>query len=76
MGCMQGVYDGSKLVDMEEVNFVDGVEDVKFWVDEKEANWRRICIDGDIITVDNGAMISVAMTKGIEVRGGPLALYI
>jgi hypothetical protein len=76
MSCMQGVYDNSKHLDMEDVKFVDGVENVKFWVDEDEARWRRICIDGDMIIVEKGAMVSVMMTKGIDMQGGSLVLHI
>ena len=59
MGVMQAVYAGSKHMDMEGVLFQSGVRKIGFRVDEEEGRFRRICIDGEIFTVENGAYIEV-----------------
>jgi len=76
MNVMRAVYGNSMHLGMDGVRFMEGVNDVSFTVDESDARWRRICIDGDILTVDKGAEIRLKMCKGIEVNGGTISLSI
>ena len=76
MGVMRAVYDHSKHLQMGDVGFRGGASHVKFEVNEEEERWRRICIDGDIVTVGNGASISVQMCDGIVIGENTLSLYI
>ena len=76
MNIMRAVYDHSKHLQMAKVGFMEGVSQVQFEVNEEEERWRRICIDGDIITVGNGAKISVQMCHGIELEENTISLYI
>jgi hypothetical protein len=61
MGVMKAVYAGAKHMDMEGVLFESGVRRVLFTVDETDGKFRRICIDGEIFTVENGARIEIEM---------------
>jgi hypothetical protein len=76
MNVMHAVYDHSKHLQMAQVGFMGGVSRVQFEVNEDDERWRRICIDGDIITVANGASISVQMCEGIELEENVVPLYI
>jgi hypothetical protein len=68
MGVMKAVYDNSKHLEMETVRFAEGVKEVEFVVDEGEERWRRICADGDIITVEKGTTVSVKASKKHDIR--------
>jgi hypothetical protein len=61
MGVMKAVYAGAKHMDIEGVLFQSGVGRVRFTVDEADGRFRRICIDGEIFTVENGACIEIEM---------------
>jgi hypothetical protein len=63
MGIMRAVYDNSKHLGMEGVDFRAGVDKVEFMVDEDDEHWRRICIDGEIITVRKGTVVSVQIEE-------------
>lgn len=76
MDVMQAVYKNSMHLGMAGVRFMEGLNDVSFTVQEEDARWRRICIDGDIITVDKGTEIGLKMCKGIEIDGGAISLSI
>ena len=76
MNVMRAVYDHSRHLQMTQVGFMGGVSRVQFEVNEDEERWRRICIDGDIITVANGANISVQMCEGIQSGESVVSLYI
>ena len=76
MGVMRAVYDNSKHLQMEQVRFEAGVSDVQFEVDEEKERFRRICIDGDIIVVENGANISVHMCTGIEIGDHTVSIFV
>jgi chromosome condensin MukBEF MukE localization factor len=69
MGIMYSVYNNSAHLKMEEVKYREGVEHVEFGVDEDDERWRRICIDGEIITVEKGTVVDVVVCKGL---GGTL----
>jgi len=61
MGVMSAVYAGAKHIGMESVLFRTRVRKVRFRVDEEDVTFRRICIDGEIFTVENGSSIDVDM---------------
>lgn len=67
MGVMKAVYNNSSHLKMEDVRFVEGVREVEFVVDEEEERWRRICIDGEIIIVEQSAVVSVRICDGVQV---------
>lgn len=68
MGVMKAVYDGSKHLEMDAVRFLDGVRGAEFVVEEREERWRRICVDGEIIVVEQGGRINVRVLEGRESR--------
>lgn len=68
MGVMKAVYDGSKHLEMESVRFFDGVKEVEFVVNEGEERWRRICVDGEIIVIEQGGRINVKVLEGQKSR--------
>jgi hypothetical protein len=68
MGVMRAVYDHSKHLQMEGVDFREGIEKVEFEIDEDDARWRRICVDGEIITLDKGTVVSVQMGMHSEMK--------
>jgi len=63
MGVMQAVYNNSKHLEMDTVKFLDEVKEVEFVVDEREERWKRICLDGEIITVEEGAIVNVKICR-------------
>jgi hypothetical protein len=67
MGVMHAVYAGAKHTDMKSVMFQRGVHKVRFTVDEEATKFRRICIDGEIIFVENGTSVDIEMTD-LEAR--------
>jgi hypothetical protein len=67
MGVMKAVYNNSSHLRMEDVTFMEGVKEVQFVIDEDDERWRRICVDGDIVIVEKGAVISVRVCEGIKV---------
>lgn len=76
MNVMRAVYENSMHLGMAGVRFMEGLNDVSFTVEEEDARWRRICIDGDIIIVDKGTEIGLKMCKGVEIDGGAISLSI
>jgi hypothetical protein len=49
---------------------------VSFVVDEEDATWRRICIDGDIVSLEDCAVINLKVCTGLEVGDKVLSLFI
>jgi hypothetical protein len=70
MDAMRAVYNNSKHLEMDSVKFVEDVKDVEFTMDEKDPHWRRICIDGDILTLSDGASIRVEVCDRIGSGNG------
>jgi hypothetical protein len=68
MGVMKAVYDDSKHLEMESVRFADGVKEVDFIIEEGEGRWRRICVDGDIIIVEQGGTVNVKVLADHRIR--------
>lgn len=64
MDVMRGVYDNSRHLQMDGVEFQDNVKNVEFEIGEDDDHWRRICIDGEIITVEKGTVVNVGL--GVE----------
>ena len=65
MSIMGSAYDGGKHVEREEVGY-NSVQDVR--IDFKESGedytWRRVCIDGSIVAVEEGGWVEVSMSEG------------
>jgi len=74
MGVMMSVYGNSKHLEMKEVKFLSDVKEAEFIVEEDEERWRRICIDGDIITVQKGARIKIKVCDGVTVDDGSVLM--
>lgn len=70
-GVMQAVYNNSKHLEMESVKFLEGVKEVEFVIDEVEERWKRICIDGEIVVVEKGAIVTVKTGQRIDDRKQP-----
>jgi|SRR5579859_1152458 len=68
MGVMKAVYDGSKHLEMESVKYFDRVREIEFVVGEGEERWRRICVDGEIIVIEQGGRINVRVIEGEKSR--------
>jgi hypothetical protein len=68
MGIMRAVYDNSKHLGMEGVDFHAGVAKAEFMIDDDDEHWRRICIDGEIIKVQKGTTVSVQIEEVAMVR--------
>lgn len=74
MGVMMAVYDNSKHIGMESVEYRWMMSAAQFTIDEPEARWRRICIDGDILTLEDGAVVTIAAHEGVWIGGHPLEI--
>ena len=74
MGVMMSVYGNSKHLEMKEVKFFSDIKEAEFIVEEDEERWRRICIDGDIITVQKGARIKIKVCDGVTVDDGSVLM--
>jgi hypothetical protein len=70
MGVMMAVYDNAKHIDLKDVQFMEGVTEAEFFVDENDERWRRVCIDGDIVVVEKGTKITVRVCNGITLEDG------
>ncbi len=66
MQIMQAAYRGGEHVGMEEVGYRE-VEEVRVVVNEEEARWRKVCVDGSIVEVERGGWMKV---KREEVEAG------
>ena len=65
MDAMRAVYNGSKHLEIEGVAFIDGVTKVEFVINEEDERWRRICIDGDILVLQDGTIVKLEVCKKI-----------
>ncbi len=68
MEVMKGAYDNGKHVEMEEVGYesVDGVR-IDFQESGEGWKWRRCCVDGLIVGVEEGGFMNVEVVeKGNE----------
>jgi len=63
MGVMKAAYDGGKHVSMPGVRYqvVDGV---RVHVKEAEEKWRRICVDGVVVTLEKDGWLEINDHKG------------
>ena len=64
MEAMTKAYDGGKHVDVSwddgEKIYYDAVDEINITIEEEEARWRMVCIDGTIVEVPKGGQMSVA----------------
>lgn len=65
MEVMGKAYQGGQHVEDERVGY-DAIDCLKIEFEEGDAHWRRVCIDGKIIRVDEGGWVEVrAGQKGV-----------
>jgi hypothetical protein len=76
MGVMRAVYDNSRHLQIEGVQVVDRLTEASFVVNEDEERFRRICIDGNIITVEPNSVVSLRMLEGIQIGETLISLYV
>lgn len=62
MDVMGSAYDGGKHVLRNEVGYEE-VRDVKVLIKEKDLKWRRVCIDGAIVAVEEGGRFELSLVE-------------
>jgi diacylglycerol kinase family enzyme len=62
---MGSAYDGGKHVERDDVGY-SSVNSVRIDFKEKgeDHTWRRVCIDGSIVAVEEGGWVDVSMAEG------------
>lgn len=65
MGVMKQAYDGGKHVEMQEVGYqaVENGMRIEMGEEGEEWNWRRVCVDGLIVAVEEGGWVDIEMVK-------------
>lgn len=63
MGIMTKAYQDGGHVDDERVGY-EAIEGLRIKFEERDAKWRRICIDGKIVRVEEGGWIEVRSGAG------------
>ncbi|KAG0136931.1 ATP-NAD kinase-like domain-containing protein [Tuber indicum] len=63
MGVMKAVYDGGKHVSIPGVRYQE-VDGVKIHLKEAEEKWRRICVDGAVVTLEEEGWLEVNRHEG------------
>ncbi|KAF2225553.1 ATP-NAD kinase-like domain-containing protein, partial [Elsinoe ampelina] len=58
MGVMEGAYQEGKHVGMQGVHYRE-VDGVRIEVVEPEERWRRVCVDGTIVALEQGGWVQV-----------------
>lgn len=62
MSIMQGAYQGGKHVDDPRVHYRE-IDGLRIEINEDDARWRRVCIDGKIIRVEKNGWVEVRKNK-------------
>ncbi|SMR49994.1 unnamed protein product [Zymoseptoria tritici ST99CH_3D1] len=68
MEIMTKAYDGGKHVEDPRVGYEE-VEAMRIEFEEAEERWRRVCVDGSIVRVEEGGWVEVRKRKGEEAKG-------
>jgi diacylglycerol kinase family enzyme len=63
MRLMGLAYQGGKHVEDEKVRY-QAVEGMRVEFDEEDARWRRVCVDGKIVRVEQGGWVEVRKGEG------------
>ncbi|PWW72212.1 hypothetical protein C7212DRAFT_335939 [Tuber magnatum] len=63
MGVMKAAYDGGKHVSVPGVRY-QTVDGVKIHVREAEEKWRRICVDGAVVTLEKDGWLEINKHDG------------
>ena len=66
MRIMGLAFQGGGHVDDETVGY-EGVEGIRIDFDERDARWRRVCVDGRIVRVGESGWVEVRKNSGAEV---------
>ncbi|KAI1814590.1 ATP-NAD kinase-like domain-containing protein [Poronia punctata] len=64
MDIMMKAYDGGKHVDDKDVGYEEDVEEVRITIDEDDARWRKVCVDGTIVEIPSGGCVVVRKEEG------------
>ncbi|KAF2453350.1 ATP-NAD kinase-like domain-containing protein, partial [Lineolata rhizophorae] len=65
MRVMGLAYQGGKHVGEEQVQYEE-VDGMRITFEESEERWRRVCVDGKIVVVEEGGWVEVRMWEGRE----------
>ncbi|KAF4553666.1 Hypothetical protein D9617_6g093970 [Elsinoe fawcettii] len=71
MGVMEGAYQDGKHVGLEGVHYRE-IEGMRIEMAEKEEGWRRICVDGKIVALEEGGWVQVEKEERTVVQIGCL----
>jgi hypothetical protein len=63
MKIMTGAYQGGKHVEDPRVGY-ETIDGLRIEFDEQDARWRRICVDGKIVRVEQGGWVVVRSGAG------------
>jgi diacylglycerol kinase family enzyme len=63
MQLLTGAYQGGKHVEDERVSYQE-ISGLRIEFDEEDARWRRVCIDGKIVRVEQGGWVEVRNGAG------------
>ena len=63
MRVMKAAYDDGKHVSMPGVRY-QAVDEVRVHVKEAEEKWRRICVDGVVVTLEKGGWLEINKHEG------------
>ena len=66
MKIMGLAFQGGSHVDNETVGY-EGVEGIRIDFDERDARWRRVCVDGRIVRVGESGWVEVRKNSGVDV---------
>ncbi|KAK0665785.1 ATP-NAD kinase-like domain-containing protein [Cercophora samala] len=67
MEIMQAAYRGGEHIKMVEVGYEE-VDAVKVIIKEEDPRWRKVCIDGTIVEVEQGGWMKVGREKGERLK--------
>ncbi|KAL2190157.1 hypothetical protein L209DRAFT_160625 [Thermothelomyces heterothallicus CBS 203.75] len=67
MQIMMAAYRDGAHVAMPEVGYEE-VEEVRVTVDEDDARWRKVCIDGSIVELEKGGWMRVEREEGTRLK--------
>ncbi|KAF2745134.1 hypothetical protein M011DRAFT_381884, partial [Sporormia fimetaria CBS 119925] len=67
MEYMNLAYQGGKHIDEEDVSYV-AVEGLRIEFKEEDARWRRICVDGKIVQVEEDGFVEMRLLKSSVVQ--------
>jgi hypothetical protein len=67
MEIMMAAYREGAHVGMPDVGYEE-VEEVRVTIREEDARWRKVCVDGSVVEVEQGGWMSVQREKRERLR--------